>query len=495
MAFNWTADDRRQISKLLVQIPMEVSSLENTVTKSEQHKSSYDGDDIANRKFFENFHIDVAGNYETELQLIDGTVAGTFTETDIQNSAQILPGNKFFPDPVIVDPPPPIIYILDIPKIIDEVNGLNGSTTEANESVDRTLWTKFKNAISSGFAEAPAASGSATYTLGSHEIMVTGNKPFLAGHYGICFGSGHSFYYKINTVTHGGTDPNFWTKLSITELTTAGGNISGTASNSFGGFTNGERQSMTASSAVYQELLGGLAGLIDSQTAVWETRLNSQFSALDNNDESRAPKIAEIIAAKNDITGAKLIIDAWQVLPYSGVTGRFTDAAFSMIIPEIAARAAFCAIRVPQISIALGSVTDNLDGTYSGTDGDIYYERYKWLDIRLNRLSGSAFKYYAMDRNSAGFEKIIDHQNTILSRYTPYFKAMRIVEPIRGTNPVTVNDSAGFNSGDSVYVVSDDQAEFVTSVTAVDGNSVSLETPIPVTYLIAKFTRIFKELL
>jgi len=492
MGLTWTVDDRRQISKLLVQLPLEISSLENTMVVSAQHQASYSGDDIANKKFFDNFHIDIASKYELERQLIDGATAGTFAEVDIQNSAQLLPGNKFFPDPNVG--PPPVYYLYDIPKIIDEVNGNPVISTDENEGMDRLFWIKYKTAITAGFAEVPAASGPATYAVGSHLIMVTENQPFAQGHYGVCYGSGHSFYYKITGVTHGGTDPNFWTRLDIIELTIAGGNITGTAANSFSGFTNAERESMTASSAVYQELLDGLAGLIDTQTATWEARLDNQHDALDNNDDDRAIQIGEIVTAKNDITGAKVIIDAWQVLPYSGVTGRFTDAAFSIISPEITARAAFCSVRVPQIPVALGSVIDGGDGSYSGSNGDIYYERYKWLDIRLNRLSGSAFKFYAMDRNGTGFQKIVDHQNTILSRYTPYFKAMRIVEPIKGTNPVTVSSSTDFNVGDGVYIVSDDQAEFETTISLIDGNNVSLETPIPVIYTIAKFARIFKEL-
>lgn len=66
--------------------------------------------------------------------------------------------------------------------------------------------------------------------------------------------------------------------------------------------------------------------------------------------------------------------------------------------------------------------------------------------------------------------------------------------PATGINTIHVLDASGFSVSDAVYVVSENQLEISTTITAIQGNAVTLGSIVPQKYRQNEFARLYKVL-
>lgn len=149
--------------------------------------------------------------------------------------------------------------------------------------------------------------------------------------------------------------------------------------------------------------------------------------------------------------------------------------------------------RTTQVQNNLGSITQNLT-TGDSTGTGLYYERWRFIELRLNMVGGSLVEYL-------GYNRSIDGQNQLKSSYegakNTYLTLLRcsiLSAPTNGTKVVNVKSSSGFSVGDNVYIVSDGQEELLRTIESISGNSLTLGQPVPAKYRPNEYARIYKDI-
>jgi len=210
------------------------------------------------------------------------------------------------------------------------------STDADNEQQHLSDLTSEIDLIKNGFND---GSGGDTGTISIPAGVITG--------FNLTVGSVSGFNPGSRIVAYNGSASGIYLVTAVASLPTptltidsivptAIGISSPTVSNVFPGFNNATRTSMVSGS--YQEILDSLASIIDSLVSSWEARLVDQTTQLNANDDDRATQLAQISAAVMNVFTANLAINAWQALPSSGATGRFTDASLSPLETVISSR-------------------------------------------------------------------------------------------------------------------------------------------------------------
>jgi hypothetical protein len=120
--------------------------------------------------------------------------------------------------------------------------------------------------------------------------------------------------------------------------------------------------------------------------------------------------------------------------------------------------------------------------------------RYKWLNFRINRATGSLRRFYAADQSQGALASLQADNTALGSEYDQYFFTKQI-SAIDETPIIQIKTNTGFAAGDQVYIVSDTQPIIKRVVIEVMGtNQLKLDSPVPNTYLTGELARIYKEL-
>lgn len=187
-------------------------------------------------------------------------------------------------------------------------------------------------------------------------------------------------------------------------------------------------------------------------------------------------------------------LTTWASKPNTGATGRFVNTSLTPIQSLITTRQLFVTSRTAQILMAIGNVVDNGDGTYGGIVGSSYYERYKWLDVRLNRASGSARRYFDSSSSLGALNTLSTNNTNLATDYNAYFLTKAVTNQ-EGKPIIFVNDVNGLSIGDTITAVSETQPEISRTITnLISTNQVQLSAALPLSYLVSDTTRIFKTL-
>jgi len=219
------------------------------------------------------------------------------------------------------------------------------------------------------------------------------------------------------------------------------------------------------------------------------------LSAISANEEERVIQQIQLSTALSDSSATKTVVDSWVALPVSGAGARYTDIGLGILETEIITRDPEVINRITEINTALGTVTDNLDGTYSGTDGDIYYERFKWLDARLNKVFGTAIERYQKEQASDIVQAQIDNLNLEYNEFSEHMVATKISEDVlEESNTIIIDDSSIFTETEFIYIASETQAEIILEIIFIDSatNAITFSTKIPAGYLIDDIARVYK---
>lgn len=506
MPISFTAQQRLDITRRQIRIAQENAAFANTSTQLNEQKTALLNVDNANDVFYAFFRIQ-SDAYEGERRAMDGGIPSIYTDGiidpftpgDLASSAKF-PGSDeavFFPNTLP-------IYTFLIPKIINAVNGMLHPTgtdsryelnilTNADTAVGLTQVLNYLlNGISGG---------------GGTSVVVTPG--FVGPNVSITNGDGANFsvndfiyisdttrsgIYQITSITPGSlmADPDV---LGVLNIFPAAINpaVGATVKNTVPGFTDSERTSLT--STVYQEILNHLTAKILSLISTeWFNKLGTQITQLGLQNDSRATQLAENASALSNDTSSQGIITAWVALSNTGVGGKYTDIGLSTIQSLITIRQATIPLRVAEITTAVGNVVNNGDGTFSGVLTSTYYNRYKWLNNRINRASGSARRFFDIDAGSSFIATMIANNASIAADYDTYFLTKAITQN-NGEIILFTTDITGLTISDTITIVSETQPEISRTIINLYGNNqVQLNAPIPITYIQEDIVRLFKTL-
>lgn len=524
MSLTLTSADRKAMSRRLVKIDNEILAFTTSQTNSGIDSAVYAETDDMNKTLM-SFYNAIAASYETEKRALNGQVATSFIEQDVIDSANEIYGNLFFPRVDGGTPNNPHL----IPGVADStvppdgvtegfVNAVNGGASSVDAAYEQNTVNnppvggansgdgiiQLINVLKNGNTPGAVASTtlSSTYTAGSGTMGVTSGSNIANGDYIIAQGNASGVSGLFLVKSGGGTG-----SLVVYEIAPPSGDIvvpvgpnTTAVTNSFVGFTNVERQNLVATvDADLQNVLDGLTTTgpnnLISKVLVWEGKINSENTALSGNQEERTAQIAQNVTAVTNNNATKVIIDAWQALANTGAGGKFTDAGIAGISSEATARASVISTRIAQILDALGSVTDNGDGTFTfSADDDIYPQRYTMLNVRINRGLGTLKKVLSLNKANTLLQQILDILNDSKNEYDNRLLVTRLASNGDDTQRITVEDSSGFSLADTVFVISENLSELTGTIKFINGNVIDLSFKVSSGYLKSDLARFYKEL-
>jgi hypothetical protein len=120
--------------------------------------------------------------------------------------------------------------------------------------------------------------------------------------------------------------------------------------------------------------------------------------------------------------------------------------------------------------------------------------RYKWLNFRINRATGSLRRFYAADQSSGALAELKNSNTTLAAEYDQYFLT-RQISAVDTTSILQLKSNAGLSAGDQVSIVSETQPIIKRVIIQIMGtNQVKLDSPVPNTYQVGDLARLYKEL-
>ncbi len=98
------------------------------------------------------------------------------------------------------------------------------------------------------------------------------------------------------------------------------------------------------------------------------------------------------------------------------------------------------------------------------------------------------------DRVDTAQDEQIANINSAKAAYELLLKCTPLAAKASGTKYIHVKSSQGFSVGDTVYIITDGQAELTRNIRAIDGNRITLGQDVPANYRETPFGRMYKEL-
>jgi hypothetical protein len=114
--------------------------------------------------------------------------------------------------------------------------------------------------------------------------------------------------------------------------------------------------------------------------------------------------------------------------------------------------------------------------------------------MRLNLMGGSLNKVISAESGKQAQEELKKSNGNAEAAYTDSVAASLFVSPATGNANIHVQDASVFKAGDSAFVIAEKQQEIAVKITAVNGNRVTLDKPIPAKYRETDLARLYKVL-
>jgi hypothetical protein len=453
-----TKEDRIAFSKKISATPVEIASVERSkaaVLKEQQKDIDVDN---AHKRLVDAKTALING-YQSEISLLDSNVRTTLLESDIIDAANFTSTNVLYPrDPQNLAP-----------------------------SLAPSIWTKTKpytrnKIVGKTFAEVFAG----TTTKESDNISAINST--LAS---------LSSYALIEQVSGQSCSNGTCSLPQYTDATTC--------------TTNGGVWTPSSDVISNNPTIQTLMTTLISQVNTWKTFLQNELSVIITTDTD-ATRSSQNTAAIAQINTTISGINTW--LAYSSFNtahGRTTCSSFyaynaallgatklqtgqlATFNSAISTRTSFISTRISQLNTNLGSVVQDLS-TGDITGSGLYFERAKFLQLRLNILGGSLVKVKGSDRALAAQDEQIANINNASSSYNLLLINSNLVAPSNGTKNLHVKSSTGLSVGDIVYLVSDTQEEITLNIESISGNTVVVGKAIPAKYRQDEFARLYKDI-
>ena len=484
---NFTDDQKKTITRRQLNILLENATHDITIASILSQRDLLLEVDSANNVYYNNYEVQ-AKSYETEYRALAGTIAGTYPASDILAAAIDPTIPPFFPTS-------PMYFNL-IPKVIGSQKGLfnptgTDATREDNFIGGLTPYSgalgALNFAIGSGvyaafiivdmysasglvILESPILLG---YSVGDYVITKDGSNDNVIMVINNIDGFG-PFQYQCTLIT--GTVP-----LSLTSV----------SSYRYVGFTQIQRQfGLTG----FNDAISDLRTYINSQLNLHKIYIQNSVNALNSQNDTRSPQATQNATAMSSAFSIIAAENSWQALSVNNAMGTIES-----LLPIINVRASFIATRKAQIIFNLGSsssaaIFQNGENFTTSILGNTYFMRYKWLNARINRASGSLRRYYSGSDSANAVQNLKTQNILLLEEYNLSFNTKRIVQ-LNQTTLLNLDNNIGLNINDEVSIVSDTQPIVKRVIAEVIGTTeIRLNYPIPAAYVPQEKVRLFKEL-
>lgn len=414
---------------------------------------------------YNNAHIERITPYETEHRWLDGTTYTTITQSQIETVDPTTGKASYFF---------PLNWEFNNAKLSTNANGnpkttsINSESYVLNSNIENNgliaLTTLLRNGQSSAVLSDVL---STSYSPGDPTIEVN-NSGHTNGNLLYISGSGTSALVRITNVAT--------TTLTITEIIAPANTINAISSSvveNIVGFTNAERNTLISST--YQRILTELTNRIITSAGVWNTALNNQLAQLNVNIDAEA----QITAAKTNVNNAKTGYNTWLALSNTGVSGKFVDTSLNNLASAYNTKYSLLASRVSQITTALGSVSQDAKGNYSGVG--LYLQRFKCLNFLINGSDGPLFAVEGLKKAKTTFEEKVSNVTDKLATFSNLVRyGAATADPT--TNTIVIDNASSFSVADKVKLTGNDLPTIDATISSISGSSVVLNITIPKQY-------------
>lgn len=507
MPFTFTPEQRLTITRRQLNIQIENAGYAKTNSALSDQQIKLFKVDEANAVFYDFYNIQ-AHSYEDEARGYDGQVSNEYSFSDLDNAAKNNTSAPFFPSAEN--------YLRFIPLIKEgsydnvQIRGRfyptgTDSRYETNILVNGVSTAGLVSALQ--YLTDPISGPGGTFQTASslpvgavslYNVVINSIvQPYSSGDIILIYDvSGNSGLYKvINAFPPSGPTAIIQVDSIIPTLNgiASGANII----QDIPAFSPTERQNM--SHVLYNEYLNNIGSIIIALVTEWQAKVNYILTQLLLQNDERATQSAQNTTALTNAQTLYNYLASWLALPYTGVTGKFTVSAINTLSTNITNRQSFITTRLAQITSALGSsANDSIfqsGDTYStNVPGNTYYERYFWINVRINKLSGSLRRYYKAGQDMSQLNSLAANNIAIQQQYDQYFVTKRLMS-FDGQAIAQLDSYTGFAPGDIVYLVSETKPELMLGVVELMGtNQVRFDKPIPNSYIKNDIARIFKLL-
>jgi hypothetical protein len=424
---------------------------------------------------YNNAQISRVDPYEIERQWLDGNISSPLTQSQIETFGSNGKSTYFFPD----------TWLKNNAKLMDNGNGnpkttnTSNESTQLNNSLDNQGLIATINFLRNGQTSSePSNTLDASYSPGATTITVTtsgntnGNLLYIAG-------SGTSALVRITNASG--------TTLTITELIAPANTIasSGTVIENIPGFTNTERNTLV--STTYQRILTQLTTRITTVAAIWNTALLNQLAQLNINIDAAA----QITTAKTNVNTALTAYNTWLALSNTGTSGKFVNSSLDNLATAYNTRNSLIPTRVGQITTALGSVSQDGEGNFSGNG--LYLQRYKCMNFLINMTDGALFQANSMKSLKGTSEQKVANASDKMATYSNLVRyAISTADP--SGNKIAVDAANQFSSSDNILLTANDLPGISCTISSISGSSVTLSITIPKEYTKAAKAGIIKQI-
>lgn len=263
------------------------------------------------------------------------------------------------------------------------------------------------------------------------------------------------------------------------------------------------------SSAVMQAAASALVSAINS----WRAILLEIYGYIPDEVADSANVAANEIA-RTSASDTMAVIDDWLTLQDFDITtttpsnttsfnafdasnfdpSKFRADELDVLKAAIAARTAYVPTRLSELTIFLGGIDQDLSTGKINSVTGFYGSRFRFIDMRLNLMTGSLARLRALENGSDAQQQSIDSNNNVLAAYADVVAVSPFIAPGTNTTVVHVADASGFEAADQIFVVSDTQAELSGSIVSKTGNSIKLNIVVPEKYRESEGARLYKVL-
>lgn len=484
---NFTDAQKKTITRRQLNILLENSTHDRTLASIVGQQSLLLEVDNANAVYYDYYDLQ-AKSYEGEYRALAGTVASNYLASDITAAAIDPTQPPFFPTTPM--------YLNLIPKVISTQKGLFSPTSTDTLREDNVInqLTQTTGVIRSlNFAQGTGVYGTGepvTAFSGGPGIVVFESPTELTwmptiGDFVISKGSGSSNCIAKITGTTGFAPFRYFCDI-----------INGTFPGAitlfpYDGFTQSQRQlGLTG----FNTAITNLRTNITNQMNLHKTYMQASINNLTTQNDTRATQVSQKTAALTSANNTVAAENAWIALSVNNAMG-----TIETILPIILTRQTFINTRKAQIITALGqsdatAIIQNGEAFTTTYPENSYFQRYKWLNARINRASGSLRRYYSSNDSAQAIINLKNQNLLLLSEYNQSFNTKVIVQ-LNQTTLLNLNDNVGLNVNDEVSITSDTQPIIKRVIVEVIGTTeVRLNYPIPAPYVLQEKVRLFKEL-
>lgn len=460
MAFIFTDEELRSGSKTVLNGPTTISTLTQVGNQNADAQADALKDDNTNAVFYLNYQ-NIVRQYHMELHSLNGTIKTDYQDQTLVDSAKGIPGNLHFPT---VPPPWPNFNpkLLDAnlgnPTSFDSSNEVN-ATSDANAAITTLL---------SGYSDGGTSDTLLTAWSGGDLEVTTGG--FSAGQR-VVVGFDTLALITGTAVPPGPPGPLVPAQLlTVTVLAGASSaSMGATVVAGHSGWTNAERSGGGTTSP---SILAYFENIAATAIGVWNSTLALQLSALNANDAT-SPEDTQIAQARLDVSAAQGSIVSWQVsaFPYAdGPIGTVQAAITLRTGTQIPNRAS-------EINTALGTVSQNSDGSFTGSGEYLNY--FKWVNQRISRSGGTLTKYYGFSLTISYVNNTTVNKQDQLDDYEDHMVVHGFANDANGTNVIQLAAVTGYSNGDTLSIVDESVlATLVVTILGITGNNVTVSAPV-----------------